>query len=103
MTTPGITGLFNKNCLKSAMEQKITCAPGDNTWDGIQTNISLVSEESQFHSIYSIEETHGKHQALRAKNHGAVFPILPDSHHCRKPTAGACAASSLCNVHRVEN
>lgn len=60
MTTPGITGLFNKNCLESAMNNFITCAPGDNTWDGLQTNISLISDVSQFHSIYTTEEGNGK-------------------------------------------
>lgn len=58
MTTPGITGLFNKNCLKSAMDNKITCAPGDNTWDNSSptVNVSLISDVSQFHSIYTTEE-----------------------------------------------
>lgn len=56
MTTPGITGLFNKNCLSSASENLIMCAPGDNTYDGVQTSVSLVSDVNQFHSIYTTEE-----------------------------------------------
>lgn len=61
MTTPGITGLYNKNCLKSAMDNLITCAPGDNTYIGAPTTtVSLISEVSQFHSIYTTEETNGR-------------------------------------------
>lgn len=64
MTTPGITGLFNKNCLQSAMDNKITCAPGDNTWDNSSAivNVTLISDVSQFHSIYTTESTNGKHR-----------------------------------------
>lgn len=54
-TTPGITGLFNQYCLQSAADNLITCAPGDNTYDGVQTSVSLVSMENQFHSIYATD------------------------------------------------
>lgn len=74
MTTPGITGLFNKNCLESAMEQKITCAPGDNTWDGIQTNVSLVSDVSQFHSIYTTEEESGESRGFAPRSRDRTKP-----------------------------
>lgn len=60
MTTPGITGLFNKNCLTSAADNLIMCAPGDNTYDGVQTNVSLISSVSQFHSLYTTEEEVGE-------------------------------------------
>lgn len=61
MTNPGITGLFNKNCLKSAMDNLITCAPGDNTYVGSEeVPIRLISDVSQFHSIYTTEETNGE-------------------------------------------
>ncbi|CAM9872510.1 unnamed protein product, partial [Discosporangium mesarthrocarpum] len=53
MTTPGITGLFNHICLKSAMDQLITCAPGDNTYP------VLVSDVSVYHSIHTSVEEHG--------------------------------------------
>ncbi|CAB1107791.1 unnamed protein product [Ectocarpus sp. CCAP 1310/34] len=60
MTTPGITGFYNKNCLKSAMDNLITCAPGDNTYIGAPTTtVSLISDVSQFHSIYTTEEING--------------------------------------------
>lgn len=64
MTTPGITGLFNKNCLQSAMDNKITCAPGDNTWDNSSAtvNVTLISDVSQFHSIYTTESNNGEHR-----------------------------------------
>lgn len=62
MTNPGITGLFNKNCLQSAMDNFITCAPGDNTYVGSEdVPVSLISDESQFHSIYTTEATNGKY------------------------------------------
>lgn len=60
MTTPGITGLFNRNCLESASNNLIMCAPGDNLYDGVQTNVSLLSNVSQFHSIYTSEEEVGE-------------------------------------------
>ena len=83
MTTPGITGLFNKNCLKSAMDNKITCAPGDNTWDNSSpiVNVTLISDVSQFHSIYTTEETNGEHrQQLNLAHtpaHGLVSTKVP--------------------------
>lgn len=61
MTNPGITGLFNKNCLKSAMDNLMTCGPGDNTYVGLPTTpVSLISDVSQFHSIYTTESTNGE-------------------------------------------
>ena len=62
MTCPGITGLFNRFCLATATSNLITCAPGDNTFDGVQTDVSLVSSVSQFHSIYTTEATNGECQ-----------------------------------------
>ena len=74
MTTPGITGLYNKNCLKSAMDNQITCAPGDNTWDNSSpiVNVSLISDVSQFHSIYTTEETNGEHERATSLSNGCV-------------------------------
>lgn len=61
MTNPGITGLYNKNCLSSAMDNLMTCASGDNTYVGEPvTSVSLISDVSQFHSIYTTEGTHGE-------------------------------------------
>ncbi|CAB1104851.1 unnamed protein product [Ectocarpus sp. CCAP 1310/34] len=33
MVTPGITGLFNENCLDSAAQNLVACYPGENTFD----------------------------------------------------------------------
>ena len=66
MTNPGITGLFNKNCLESAISNLITCAPGDNTYiGGDVTPVSLISDVSQFHSIYTTEEGNGEDKHRR--------------------------------------
>ncbi|CAM9431410.1 unnamed protein product [Scytosiphon promiscuus] len=59
LTSPGITGHFNKYCLASATANLMECAPGDNTYDGVQTDVSLVSSVSEFHSIYTTESTNG--------------------------------------------
>ena len=60
MTTPRITGLYNKYCLESGRRNLMTCMPGDNTWNFENgTPVSLVNEEQQFHSIYTTEETNG--------------------------------------------
>ncbi|CAM9913250.1 unnamed protein product, partial [Hapterophycus canaliculatus] len=59
LTSPGITGHFNKYCLASATANLMTCAPGDNTYDGVQTDVSLISSVSEFHSIYTTESTNG--------------------------------------------
>eukprot|EP00904_Undaria_pinnatifida_P003100 jgi/Undpi1/12791/HiC_scaffold_7.g02458.m1 len=67
MTNPGITGLFNKYCLESAMDNLMACGPGDNTYDGVQTTVSLVSSESPYHSIYT----------TTAVNEYAGFQIVP--------------------------
>ena len=36
------------------------CGPGDNTYDGVQTTVSLVSAESPYHSIYTTTEVNGE-------------------------------------------
>ncbi|CAN0428257.1 unnamed protein product [Pylaiella littoralis] len=60
MVSPGITGLFNKNCLESAAANLMTCYPGDNTYDGTVAGASvLINTESQFHSIYTTESGNG--------------------------------------------
>ncbi|CAM9875608.1 unnamed protein product, partial [Sphacelaria rigidula] len=59
MTSPGITGLFNANCLASGAANLMRCYPGDNTYDGELTTVSLVNMESQFHSIYTTVATNG--------------------------------------------
>lgn len=59
-TMPGITGLFNKFCLATATANLMTCAPGDNTFDGVFSTVSLVSDVSEFHSIYTTEDTSGE-------------------------------------------
>lgn len=64
MTTPGITGLFNPNCLESAKANLITCAPGDNTYDGVQTTVRLVDPENQFHALETTEATNGEWPCL---------------------------------------
>lgn len=61
---PGITGLFNKYCLTSATANLMTCAPGDNTFDGVFSAVSLVSDVSEFHSIYTTDTTSGKFPLL---------------------------------------
>lgn len=60
MTSPAITGFFNKNCLETAAASLMMCYPGDNTYDGVQTSVSLISQVSQFHGIYTTEETSGE-------------------------------------------
>eukprot|EP00904_Undaria_pinnatifida_P003101 jgi/Undpi1/12792/HiC_scaffold_7.g02459.m1 len=67
MTNPGITGLFNKYCLESAVDNLMACGPGDNTYDGVQTTVSLVSSESPYHSIYTTTDV----------NEYAGFQIVP--------------------------
>eukprot|EP00904_Undaria_pinnatifida_P003099 jgi/Undpi1/12790/HiC_scaffold_7.g02457.m1 len=62
MTNPGITGLFNKYCLQNCrtlQQNLMTCAPGDNTYDGVQTTVSLVSDISPYHSIYTTADVNG--------------------------------------------
>lgn len=60
LTSPGITGHFNQYCLSSAWDNLMRCAPGDNTYDGVQTDVSLISSVSQFHSIYTTTGTNGE-------------------------------------------
>lgn len=64
MVSPGITGLFNANCLKSGDNNLMTCYPGDNTYDGVNTDVSLVSTISPYHSIYTTESTNGEDDPL---------------------------------------
>lgn len=59
MVSPGITGLFNKNCLESGKNNLMTCYPGDNTYDGINTDTSLISSISPYHSMNTTEATNG--------------------------------------------
>lgn len=60
MTSPGITGLFNPHCLKSGADNLMKCYPGDNTYNGVQTAVSLINMENQFHSITTTVETNGE-------------------------------------------
>ncbi|CBJ25807.1 conserved unknown protein [Ectocarpus siliculosus] len=60
MVSPGITGLFNENCLDSAAQNLMVCYPGDNTFDGTVSGATiLVNEDNQFHSIYSTVADNG--------------------------------------------
>ncbi|CAN0214942.1 unnamed protein product, partial [Scytosiphon promiscuus] len=60
MVSPGITGLFNENCLESAAANLMTCYPGDNTFDGTVDNTAiLINEDNQFHSIYTTVANNG--------------------------------------------
>lgn len=45
---------------RSAFANLIACAPGDNTYDGVQTSVSLVSSTSPYHSIYTTTSTNGE-------------------------------------------
>eukprot|EP00903_Cladosiphon_okamuranus_P014293 g13275.t1 len=58
-TMPRISGLFNKYCLRSSTANLMTCAPGDNTFDGVYSDVSLVSDVSEFHSLYTTDATSG--------------------------------------------
>lgn len=60
MTSPGITGLFNSNCLQSGFNNLMKCYPGDNTFDGVQTTVSLVNMDNQFHSLNTTVDTNGE-------------------------------------------
>ena len=66
MTSPGITGLFNNHCLLSGQNNLMKCYPGDNTYDGVQTEVSLVNLENQFHSLKTTVETNG--ESLHRRN-----------------------------------
>lgn len=67
MTSPGITGLFNSNCLRSGAANLMTCYPGDNTFDGVQTAVSLVNSNSQFHSLTTTVATNGEFYVLQCQ------------------------------------
>ena len=59
-TSPGITGLFNPMCLQSAIDNLMKCGPGDNTYNPVsETPVSLVSDVSDYHSIYTELSTSG--------------------------------------------
>ena len=45
---------------RSAVDNLMACGPGDNTYDGVQTTVSLVSSESPYHSIYTTTDVNGK-------------------------------------------
>ena len=61
MTSPGITGLFNSNCLQSGADNLMKCYPGDNTYSGPPlTAVSLLNPNSQFHSVTTTVATHGE-------------------------------------------
>lgn len=61
MTSPGITGLFNPNCLQSGAENLMKCYPGDNTYSGAPlTAVSLVDSDNQFHSLTTTVATNGE-------------------------------------------
>lgn len=81
-TMPGITGLYNKFCLTSATANLMTCAPGDNTFDGVFSAVSLVSDVSEFHSIYTTEAESGE----------CLLPCLSPS------GTGACASNNTSPV-----
>ncbi|CAB1101161.1 unnamed protein product [Ectocarpus sp. CCAP 1310/34] len=60
MVSPGITGLFNENCLDSAAQNLMVCYPGDNTFDGTVSGAAiLINEDNQFHSIYTTVSNNG--------------------------------------------
>lgn len=62
MVSPGITGLFNEFCLKSAAANLLTCYPGDNTFDGtVPGTAMLVNSDNRFHSLYTTEEDNGEY------------------------------------------
>lgn len=64
MTSPGITGLFNANCLQSAAENLMKCYPGDNTYSGAPlTAVSLIDPDNQFHSVTTTVAVNGKNLA----------------------------------------
>lgn len=61
MTSPGITGLFNPNCLQSGAENLMKCYPGDNTYSGPPlTDVLLINPENQFHSVTTTVGVNGK-------------------------------------------
>lgn len=61
MVSPGITGLFNRNCLESGAANLMTCYPGDNTYDGtVEGATLLINTDSQFHSIYTTVANNGE-------------------------------------------
>ena len=61
MTSPGITGLFNPNCLQSGADNLMKCYPGDNTYSGAPlTAVSLLNPDSQFHSLTTTVAVNGK-------------------------------------------
>lgn len=60
MTSPGITGLFNPNCLQSGAENLMKCYPGDNSWSGPPlTDVSLIHPDNQFYSVSTTVDVNG--------------------------------------------
>lgn len=59
MTSPGITGLFNKNCLESGAANLMKCYPGDNTYERVQTSVSLVNLKNPYHGLFTTVATNG--------------------------------------------
>ncbi|CAM9115233.1 unnamed protein product [Sphacelaria rigidula] len=66
MVSPGITGLFNANCLMSGEANLMTCYPGDNT------HPVLVNQDNEYHSIYSTVATNG-HAGMQIVPRYATF------------------------------
>ena len=67
------------------MDNLIKCAPGDNTYDGVQTEISLVSTESPYHSIYTTMEVNGEEggeRLLLLVNHVVSSVHCCSCHYC---------------------
>ncbi|CAM9194686.1 unnamed protein product, partial [Choristocarpus tenellus] len=58
MTSPGISGLFNKYCLESGAAEMMTCYPGDNTYLPGVTSVSLVAE-NRYHPLTTTVSTNG--------------------------------------------
>lgn len=46
------------------MDNLMACGPGDNTFDGVQTDVSLVSPTSPYHSIYTTTEVNGEERGM---------------------------------------
>ena len=76
MTSPGITGLFNPNCLQSGAENLMKCYPGDNTYSGAPlTAVSLINPDNQFHSVTTTVGVNGKGPVVYQI--GLVYGLLP--------------------------
>lgn len=69
MTSPAITGLFNKYCLQAAADNLMKCYPGDNTYtlENNPPTVSLINEDNQFHSQTTTVATNGETCLLSSK------------------------------------